>query len=564
MISFLLFGGFVIPLSLTQTINKDFEAFSFFEEGQFLYSPLWSKSTYLRESSGQLNHTWYSNYLPGASVWWIGDENWTIMRTIRVGIGPGSGGKGGGVQKVEWDGTVIWDFRYNTNGVMSHHDIFMLPNGNVFLIAWETKTRSEAIAAGRNPNTLSEKGLWPDHIIEVEPTGPTSGDIVWEWHAWDHLIQDYDPSKDNYGIISEHPELIDINYDTTTEADFMHSNSVDYNENLDQILLSVLNYNEIWIIDHSTTTEEAAGHTGGNSGKGGDILYRWGNPKAYDRGNSDDQKFSYQHDARWIIEGYPGEGNILVFNNGINRHYSSVDEIIPPVNEDGEYYLENNEAYGPENHTWSYTANPPTSFYEDHLGGAHRLRSGNTLISSGVSGKVFEVTKEKNIVWEYNIGGQFFKAVYVSLVDEEPPVPNNPDLDCSGNLSWTNIKPGETVKGSFQVFNIGDPGSLLNWTIDASAIGWGTWFFTPVSDENLTPEDGEFTVQVSVVAPNNKGSEYNGYIRVENKNNPDDFDTIIVYLKTQRKFNKQFSFFSEKHPNTFQMLWLLIQKIVNK
>ncbi len=145
---------------------------------------------------------------------WLGDG--TILRTIRVGVGPGGGGAGGGVQKVEWDGTVVWDFRYNTNGDLSHHDVKSLPNGNVLLIAWETKTRTEAIAAGRNPNYVSSNGFMPDHIIEVQPTGPTSGTIVWEWHVWDHLIQDYDSSKANYGVVGDHPELVDINYVTSS------------------------------------------------------------------------------------------------------------------------------------------------------------------------------------------------------------------------------------------------------------------------------------------------------------------------------------------------------------
>ena len=79
---------------------------------------------------------------------------------VLVGVGPGGGGAGGGVQKVEWDGTVVWDFRYNTNGDLSHHDVKSLPNGNVLLIAWETKTRTEAIAAGRNPSYVSSNGFY--------------------------------------------------------------------------------------------------------------------------------------------------------------------------------------------------------------------------------------------------------------------------------------------------------------------------------------------------------------------------------------------------------------------
>ena len=126
----------------------------------------------------------------------------------------------------------------------------------------------------------------PDHVIEVKPTGPSSGDIVWEWYVWDHLIQDYDPSQHNYGDVEEHPELIDINFGSYN-ADWIHTNSIDYNEEFDQILLSSRTFSEIWVIDHSTTTEEAAGHTGGNSGMGGDILYRWGNPHAYRAGRED-------------------------------------------------------------------------------------------------------------------------------------------------------------------------------------------------------------------------------------------------------------------------------------
>ena len=119
----------------------------------------------------------------------------------------------------------------------------------------------------------------PDHVIEVEPNGSSGGNIVWEWHVWAHLIQDYDPAKDNYGVVEDHPELIDINFMAISAGkDLNHINAIDYNEEFDQILLTSAGQDEIWVIDHSTTTEESAGHTGGTSGKGGDLLYRWGNP----------------------------------------------------------------------------------------------------------------------------------------------------------------------------------------------------------------------------------------------------------------------------------------------
>jgi hypothetical protein len=527
----ILLSSCFITVSLPQKVDQNYKQFTMISDGQILFAPMLDTTTYLIDADGTVNHTWASSYLPGLAVKWLG--NGTILRTIQVGVGPG-GGTGGGVQKVQWDGTVVWDFRYNTNGNLSHHDIKILPNGNVLLIAWETKTRNEAIAAGRNPNHVSLLGLMPTHIIEVQPTGPTSGTIVWVWHTWDHLIQDYDSSKANYGVVGDHPELVDINYVTSNYQDLMHTNSVDYNKEFDQILLSVHNFDEIWVIDHSTTTEEAAGHTGGNSGKGGDILYRWGNPQTYQRGTSGDQKLFGQHDAQWIKPGLPGEGDILIFNNGVTRpgsHYSTVDEITPPVvHNNGSYYLANGSAYGPAEQTWIYTANPPTSFYSSSISGAQRLADGDTLICNGETGKILEVTPGGVTVWQYNAGPLVFKVVYIPT--EEPPEPNIPDLDCSGSLSRTNVQPGATINGNFQVQNIGDTGSLLNWTVNTSSISWGTWSFTPESGVNLTPDDGQVTVQVSVVAPNEENSEFQGHIRVENQNDPTDFDLIPVYLKT--------------------------------
>jgi hypothetical protein len=534
----LFFGSSWIPCLESQQISQVSPQPQNVFDGKILFAPMWGTTTYLIDNTGAVNHMWSSSFIPGVAVWWLGDG--TILRTIRVGAGPGTGGAGGGVQKVQWDGTVVWDFRYNSNGVLSHHDVKTLPNGNVLLIAWETKTYAEAVQAGRNPSHIPTSGFLPDHVIEVKPTGPTSGDIVWEWHVWDHLIQDYDSSKDNYGVVGDHPELIDVNYgsDFMGISDWLHTNSIDYNPEFDQILISVHNFNEIWVIDHSTATEEAAGHTGGNSGKGGDLLYRWGNPQAYRAGTTSDRIFYGEHDATWIKPGYPGEGDILVFNNGVNRpggSYSSIDEITPPVNENGEYYLEPDSAYGPGVETWTYIANPPSSFYANQISGAERLKDGDTLICDGTAGKFFEVTSGGTTVWQYTnlyptpSTNGVFKIVYIP---PDEPQPNASDLDCTGSLSWTRIKPGETVTGSFQVQNIGTTGTLLNWTINTSSITWGTWTYTPLSGENLTPEDGQVTVHVSVVAPDEKNTDFEGYLRVENQQNPSDFDLIPVTLST--------------------------------
>jgi hypothetical protein len=244
------------------------------------------------------------------------------------------------------------------------------------------------------------------------------------------LIQDADPNRENYGKVSDHPELIDINGDQKPllftdkvierlralgyldekvpakhlSADLFHCNSIAYNPELDQILISVLTYNEIWVIDHGTTTQEASSHSGGRAGKGGDLLYRWGNPQNYGRGTTEHQVLFGQHDARWIPKNYPGSGNILIFNNGDGRpkeRFSSVIEICPPLDKDRSYKIKNRSSFGPEKQTWEYVAPNKRSFFADFISGAHRMANGNTFICSGPQGHFFEVTPRGEIVWQY-------------------------------------------------------------------------------------------------------------------------------------------------------------------
>ena len=379
--------------------NED-EAF----EGYTLYSPAISQYTYLINNSGDIVHQWRSNYKPALSVYLLEDTN--LLRTALPGLSPTfwGGGIGGRVEIIDWDGNPLWYFQYSNEYYCLHHDVEKLSNGNILMIAWEYKSEIEAIEAGRDPDSMGWGQLWPDHIIEVETNGSNGGNIVWEWHAWDHLIQDFDSSKSNYGVVKDHPELIDLNYGGGHFPDWLHTNSIDYNEEFDQILLSVHSFDEIWIIDHSTTTEEAAGHTGGNNGKGGDILYRWGNPEAYRTGNESDKKLFKQHDANWIEKGCPGEGNIIIFNNGLGRpgsYYSTVDEIIPPVDSTGNYLYEPGTPFGPEEPIWYYQDENPTDLFSINLASAQRLPNGNTLICDGANGAFFEVTSEKEKVWQY-------------------------------------------------------------------------------------------------------------------------------------------------------------------
>ncbi|NLI97955.1 T9SS type A sorting domain-containing protein [bacterium] len=362
-------------------------------KGYTLFSPNTNYVTYLIDNDGNLVHSWNSGYKPGLMAYLAPDGY--LYRAIVVPGSPPVGSSGGGVEKLDWQSNVVW--HYEIPG--SHHDIEVMPSGNVLIIAMETIKRDQAIEAGANPDFLTGD-LLSEYIVEVEPTGSSEGNIVWQWRLWDHLVQNYDPSKGNYGIVRDHPELIDINAQTFYQPDFIHLNSIDYNEELDQIALSSRTYSEIWVIDHGTTTAEAQGHSGGKRGKGGDLLYRWGNPQIYDSGTPEDQILFQQHDAQWIAEGVPGSGNMLVFNNGPERGFSSADEIATPVDSSGNYVLDGSR-FGPDELYWSYSAPNPGDFFAPVISGAQRLPNGNTLICNGPLGKFFEVTPEGEVVWLY-------------------------------------------------------------------------------------------------------------------------------------------------------------------
>lgn len=376
--------------------------------GYVLYTPLNANETYLIDNDGRVVHEWVDDLPAGNSVYLLDDGS--LLRCSDNGPAPGSiiaaGGDGGCIRRFDWDGNRTWNFCLNTPEYRLHHDVELLPNGNVLAIAWEYRSFEEAVQHGRDPSTMStHDSLWPLYIIEVEPDADgEGGDIVWEWRVWDHIVQDFNPDADNYGIPSENPGKVDINQFRNQSGDWIHANSIDYNASLDQILISTPFLNEIWIIDHGTTTEEAAGPAG-------DLLYRWGNPRIYGRGTNDDQQSFFQHDARWVEEGLPGAGNITLFNNGQGRpdgNYSTVLELVPPVTPAGDYELPEGGAYGPESATVLFVADPAESFYSNIICGAERQPNGNTLICKGRgagtntrSGEFYEITPDGELVWLY-------------------------------------------------------------------------------------------------------------------------------------------------------------------
>ena len=173
------------------------------------------------------------------------------------------------ISEVDPDGNIVWQYIPTD---MPHHDFLKMPNGNVLILMQGVKTTEETIALGVSPDIVPSEGMQYDYLIEVRPTGSEGGEIVWEWHAWDYIAQDFDATKENYGDPSEHPELIDINSFTGVRHiyrdtwDWLHVNGIDYNPALDQIMLSPRHYQELWIIDHSATIEDTAARSSANAG----------------------------------------------------------------------------------------------------------------------------------------------------------------------------------------------------------------------------------------------------------------------------------------------------------
>jgi len=426
-----------------------------FENGYILFAPLECKTTYLIDRCGRKVNSWKSDYNPGLSAYLL--PNGDLLRTgTLIDTFFRKGANGGIIEKLDWKGNVLWSYKLSNDSIGQHHDIYPMDNGNILVVVRHVITEEEAISKGRTSGTFGGNRLYSERILEIRPIGASNAEIVWQWSLWNHIIQDQDESKPNYGVVGDHPELMNINFAPVQSTDWIHINGIDYNKELDQILLSCKSISEIWIIDHSTTSSQAATHEGGKYEMGGDILYRWGNPRTYNKGTRLDQKFYSQHNANWISNDFKDGGRIMVFNNGLNRMpaYSSVEIIHPPMIGKGLYNKK--LPYGPVSPNWIYKDSIPEKFFSGFKSGASRISKFNTLICSGLNGRFFELDSNKNCVWEYynpvaqddkiladgETGGSVvFKCLFYSdtfsgfrdkiLFSSSPIERNSFDYDCS-------------------------------------------------------------------------------------------------------------------------------------
>ena len=190
------------------------------------------------------------------------------------------------IQLIDWDGNNLWTYLLENDVCRLHHELEILSNGNILCLCRETIPSQQ--------NIFFDGDLEIDKIIEIEPIGNNEANIIWEWHFYDHLIQDSDVDSPEFGDVSLNPQLLNINAHNHYN-DYTHINCIDSNPELNQIIISSRSLSEIYIIDHSTTTEEASGSFGGVYNMGGDILYRWGNPYIYNRGDNSDQNLFAPH-----------------------------------------------------------------------------------------------------------------------------------------------------------------------------------------------------------------------------------------------------------------------------
>jgi hypothetical protein len=337
-------------------------------QGYTLIAPNEDKTTYLIDMEGYIVHAWPSQYLPGQHALLL--ENGNLLRGARLPDSPVKfGGASGLIQEIDWDGKVVWEYKNLTKTSVQHHTFSRMPNGNTLVLCWEKKTREEAIAKGRKPETVKEDGIAPDYIQEVN----RDGKVVWEWHVWDHL--------------GAGPDQFDINFVLPAKAgvmggaDWTHFNVVEYIPETDQVILNSRNFGEFYLVNHKT----------------GAVEFRWGNPCAYGQGkcpsfvDDGDQQLFGPHSVTKL-----SNGNFLIFDNGWQRpegNRSRVVELDPKS----------------KVIVWQYATRSANSFYSAFQGSTQRLPNGNTLITSTVQGHIFEVTEgaRPQVVWEFVLPTNF-------------------------------------------------------------------------------------------------------------------------------------------------------------
>ncbi|CAN5140600.1 aryl-sulfate sulfotransferase [soil metagenome] len=307
-------------------------------------NPNFKGKIYLLDLLGNPVHTWTVDKQPLYSQLRKNGNLLVVMEAPSYSHPLPPGGNTGTIEELDWNSKVVWKYQ---NEAM-HHDFVDLPNGNILIALWEkTPNQIASTIQGGTPNTTLNDSVFSDNIVEIN----RQGKIVWSWHAYDHL----DPAKDVIGDLM--PQFA---WTYTNGLVYTPHNPIDGSE---AFVISMRSLSEVIMVRKSD----------------GQIL--WRSPK---------DMFNNQHDPTVLPN-----GNIMVFDNSFTRapnpfpsYGSRVVEVNPKTNQIA----------------WQFDGGAGVidkiRFFAPIVGGAQRLPNGNTLITDGPKGHIFEVTKDKKVVWD--------------------------------------------------------------------------------------------------------------------------------------------------------------------
>jgi hypothetical protein len=307
-------------------------------DGYTLFAPHYGKDVWLIDMKGRVVQHWEMEDLPGGDGRLL--PNGHLLRLNKTLKEPLEvfGSVSGELVEIDWDDTVVW--RYED--LYMHHDFCRLESGNTLINRHVLIPKEIAVKVkGGIPGTELQDGMWGNAFQEITP----EGEVVWEWLGYKHMDLEIDVPcplcpRTIWGYVN--------GFSVLAEGD---------------ILASFRHLNTIAIIDRRT----------------GALKWRWGSP----------HELGHQHNPTVLKS-----GNILVFDNGYHRltsrevsflDYSRVIEVNPKTG-----VIE-----------WEYKDENAQAFYSGICSSAQRLPNGNTLICESSKGRIFEVTPDKDVVWEF-------------------------------------------------------------------------------------------------------------------------------------------------------------------
>ena len=495
--------------------------------------------TYLIDFEGHIIHTWDIGTNPRLT------EAGTLLDA--VGGNPSNQNIW---KELDWSGNTVWQYTESRTNYHGHHDFAKIFNPRLgdstfIYIANKDLTAQQCLAAGCDPSH-NYTGAQMDAIVEVN----RSGTVIWEWWFFNHVVQDIDPTKSTYGIIANTPGRIDLNIrGNPVKSDWLHCNALDYNQDLDLIVVNSV-HGEFYVIDHGNTfiRNKPDSSIIRAATSAGDFLYRFGDPAKYDQGDPPSVKSNWEeatagnkqiggaHDIQWIGTGLPGAGHFMLFSNSQNLFEYSAQSYIVEVNPylnssgtntgnfvnppDAGYTLVNspdeNLMKEPKNLSkqvvWRYSTKNNTSLYSTIGSSAQRLPNGNTFICSMNDGHFIEIApSDTSVVWEY-VNPMTRSGIKTVKKDNYPTyngvfrayryAADHPAL------AGHDLTPGATMTGSTPDYVTPDDLSVSGlWTGNTSS----EWYLATNWDNNHVP-DSTTNVVIPIMAPN--WPEFNGDLTI--------------------------------------------------